>query len=124
MTDSIEHFFSTSTRGAKLVWCTAGKVLKVTQQARDANLKVIQDCKDLSIIRAMSGYCIIVTNEELMRGVDYRLKETQLLQDEDYDGIDLLIACPFSNSRAYQQGLARVGRYNEPCTRYILKDIE
>ena len=43
----------------------------------------------------MNGYCIIVTDDELMRGVDYRLKENQVLEDDD--GIDLLIACPFKN---------------------------
>ena len=69
----------------------------------------------------MSGRCLIVTDEYLMRGIDYRLKETQALDGKD--GIDLLVACPFSNERAYQQGLARVGRYNEPCTRFILKGV-
>ena len=57
-----------------------------------------------------------------MRGVDYRLKETEMTEEKD--GIDLLVAHPFSNTRAYQQGLARVGRYTEPCTRYILKGVE
>ena len=69
----------------------------------------------------MRGRCLIVTDEYLMRGIDYRLKEMQAFDGED--GIDLLVACPFSNERAYQQGLARVGRYNEPCTRYRIKGV-
>ena len=40
------------------------------------------------------------------------------------DGIDLLIAKQFRNERALHQGYARVGRYNEPCTRYsICKEL-
>ena len=96
----IEEFFAVAKRGAKLVFCCAGKVLKVTQQAGDRNYKVIQDCRDLSRIRDMHGHCLIVTDESLMRGVDYRLKE-EVLHDAT-DGIDLLVACSFSNSRAYQ----------------------
>ena len=67
----------------------------------------------------MRGRCLVVTEEYLMRGIDYRLKEAQAFEGKD--GIDLLVACHFSNERAYQQGLARVGRYNEPCTRYSIK---
>ena len=69
----------------------------------------------------MHGYCLIVTDENLMRGIDYRLKEAA--KHERDDGIDLLITCSFSNTRAYQQGLARVGRYNEPCSRFALKGV-
>ena len=57
----------------------------------------------------MDDCCFIVTDEKLMRGVDYRLKETG--DDSTTDGIDLLIASSFSNKRNYLQGLARVGRY-------------
>ena len=38
--------------------------------------------------------------------------------------VDLLVAGSFSNRRAYIQGLARVGRYNEPCSRYRLAGIQ
>ena len=57
-----------------------------------------------------------------MRGVDYRMGEKG--DTENNDGIDLLLAAPFSNERAFEQGLARVGRYTEPCTRYILSGID
>ena len=49
-----------------------------------------------------------------MRGVDYR---------SDPHGIDELIANQFPNQRAYLQGLGRVGRYNEPCERFILSGL-
>ena len=70
----------------------------------------------------MDGSCLIVTDESLMRGVDYRLKEQG--SSSKTDGIDLLVAGSFSNRRAYIQGLARVGRYNEPCSRYRLASIQ
>ena len=44
-----------------------------------------------------------------MRGVDYRCKA---------HGIDLLLARDFPNTRAYVQGLGRVGRYGERCDRF------
>ena len=55
--------------------------------------------------------CLIVTDLDLMRGVDYHTPEYKV-------GIDLLIARDFPSTRAYEQGLGRVGRYSEPCTRY------
>ena len=57
-----------------------------------------------------------------MRGVDYRIGEKG--DTKSNDGIDLLLAAPFSNERAFEQGLARVGRYTEPCTRYSLQGLE
>ena len=57
-----------------------------------------------------------------MRGVDYRIGEKG--DTKSNDGIDLLLAAPFSNERAFEQGLARVGRYTEPCTRYGLQGLE
>jgi hypothetical protein len=48
-----------------------------------------------------------------MRGFDYRAKTK---------GITLIIAAPFSNQRQALQGLNRVGRFGDPCKRYIAKD--
>ena len=119
---SIEEFFDIANRGAKLVWCMPGKILEVTQLARAKGFEVLTNYSVLPKTRDMGGHCFIVTDEDLMRGIDYRLQETGEKQGtEDEDGIDLLVTCPFSNTRAYQQGLARVGRYNEPCSRYGLK---
>ena len=70
----------------------------------------------------MDDSCLIVTDEKLMRGVDYRLRKQG--SEPESDGIDLLICASFSNKRAYIQGLARVGRYNEPCSRFKLIDVQ
>ena len=79
------------------------------------------DCEDLKTLRSIEGKCLIVTKEELMRGIDYRLKGTI---GRAADGIDLLIMRNFSSLRAVEQGLSRVGRYNEPCARYKLSKVE
>ena len=98
--DSFEAFFEQSNRCAKLVWCTPGKMLLTEEKATEAGFKVFRNCENLDYIRNMRGRCLIVTDEYLMRGIDYRLKETQAFDGKD--GIDLLVACPFSNERAYQ----------------------
>ena len=59
----------------------------------------------------------------MMRGTDYRISKITA-EKKSEDGIDLLIMKSFWNYRAYEQGVRRVGRYNEPCSRYILTDIE
>jgi hypothetical protein len=50
-----------------------------------------------------------------MRGVDYRAPLT---------GITLIVALPFRHEREAIQALARVGRYKEPCARYLLAGID
>lgn len=56
---------------------------------------------------------MVVTDPELMRGFDYRCKS----------GIDLLICRPFDHDRAYEQGIGRVGRYDEPSKLFIVPGI-
>lgn len=52
---------------------------------------------------------LIVTDEALMRGFDYRCNES---------GIALYIGRHLSTERARIQAFGRVGRYDEPCQRY------
>ena len=52
---------------------------------------------------------VVVTDELYMRGIDYRAPTL---------GLDLMIDATFSSDRAYAQGLARVGRFGDPCERY------
>ena len=118
--DSFEAFFETSTRCAKLVFANEEKHDKIEKLAQENGWQVGINTEDLRIIRNMKGWCIIVSKEWLMRGIDYRIgvdKGTKLGPD---DGIDLLVAKEFSNERALLQGYARVGRYTEPCTRYVM----
>lgn len=58
----------------------------------------------------------IVTNEKLMRGLDYRTTHGV--------GIDLLVAQNFTSKRAMIQGLNRVGRYGEPFSQFIYQNLK
>jgi hypothetical protein len=49
-----------------------------------------------------------------MRGFDYR---------SPTKGITLIIAASFDHQRQATQGFARVGRFGDPCKRFILKDV-
>jgi hypothetical protein len=50
-----------------------------------------------------------------MRGFDYR---SPLL------GLNLVIQKPFETHRHLQQGICRVGRYGERCTRLLVKGVQ
>ena len=58
---------------------------------------------------------LVVTESSLMRGLDYQTNEP--------DGIALLLAEPFASPRALKQALGRVGRFDEPCKRYMLESV-
>ena len=89
--------------------------------AEEKEFLPLVDCEDLSSLRSMEGKCLIVTREELMRGVDYRLASTT---GRAVDGIDLLVMRSFSSQCAVVQGLSRVGRYTEPSTRFKLSKVD
>lgn len=58
---------------------------------------------------------MIATNEESIRGVDFRAPST---------GIVLVCGLTFSHARNYMQAMGRVGRFDEEGTRIGLKDID
>jgi hypothetical protein len=58
---------------------------------------------------------LLVSLDFGMRGVDYRAPLT---------GITLIVALPFRHEREATQALARVGRYKEPCARYLLDGVD
>jgi hypothetical protein len=58
---------------------------------------------------------VVVADEAMMRGVDYR---------SDGRGLLLVVAKSFSTSRDAAQGLARVGRFGDNCARMVLKGVE
>ena len=59
------------------------------------------------------NYPVYLANEKYgMRGLDYRASSNK-------HGICLLVCSPFCNRVNYHQGLMRVGRYGDQCTRYI-----
>lgn len=63
--------------------------------AEEKYLTVYENTKDLNIIRNMKGHCLIVSEDWLMRGIDYRINVPEGATLDKTDGIDLLIAKPF-----------------------------
>ena len=58
---------------------------------------------------------VVVADEAMMRGVDYR---------SDGKGLLLVIAKSFSTTRDAAQGLARVGRFGDNCARTIVNGVD
>ena len=115
--ESYENFFRLTTGVAKLVYCDVDQLEAVTAKAKftqpDAIIK--ENVKDKSGLHENDARSvIIVTEERLMRGFDYRCTE----------GIALLMARGFSHERALMQGMGRVGRMDDLCERYKLASVE
>ena len=74
-------------------------------------LKTLDDIK----YRAEDGsYPLLVSVNFGMRGLDFRTLET---------GIALFICTSFEHQRDAIQGLNRVGRFGEQCTRYLVDGV-
>jgi hypothetical protein len=58
---------------------------------------------------------VVVADEAMMRGVDYR---------SDGKGLLLVVAKSFSTNRDAEQGLARVGRFGDNCARMLVTGVE
>ena len=98
---------------ARLIWCIEDTLAHFSNLATDLGYEVLHNHRDITNLRELTHqFCLIVTDIELMRGVDYHTPEFK-------SGIDLLIARDFPNTRAYTQGLGRVGRYGEACNRWV-----
>ena len=100
---------------ARLIYCKEDDFNNYEAIAKPKGYVVLKDCENFKELRKLTPYdCVLVSRLDLMRGVDYR---------SDPHGIDELIANQFPNKRAYVQGLGRVGRYNEPCGRFIITGL-
>ena len=73
------------------------------------------NCKDWKYLRSLEDETIIITDLELIRGVDYK--------SSDGKGLELLIAHTLPTKRALIQLIGRVGRYNEDCARFKLEGM-
>lgn len=78
----------------------------------------MKDCRDLKRLKQLTkDDVLLITENELTRGVDYRAAK-------DVKGISLLVMSESCNMRAYIQLLGRVGRFNEPCKRFLWFGLE
>lgn len=80
-------------------------------KAEQAGLTTRRNVDDLAIIRAMEpGTLFLVTQQQLMRGFDYRCPS----------GIALFIGARFDSDRGLKQAYGRVGRYDDDvCFRFL-----
>ena len=109
-TCSFEEFLTKHPDRAKLIFISNEEVNSYQEQAKQHGLDCIVNCSDLEIIRKLAKHhCLVVTDELLMRGVDYRSKQ----------GIDLFIGRTAMNERSYLQCLGRVARCTDVGDRFI-----
>ena len=80
--------------------------------ARGQRLSVHQAFKDADY-RSLQAKPVHLIKFEHARGLDFNAEH----------GISLLIAAPLPHERALQQLMGRVGRYGQPCTRFILAGL-
>ena len=92
---------------ARLIYCHVDSIPYFRKLAEDMWFYTcLVNHNDFKQLRKLTkDTCVIVSDVDKMRGVDYRAN--------DGSGIDLLICTDFPHTRAYQQGLGRVGRYGE-----------
>ena len=78
----------------------------------------LTNCKDLTRLRQLKNDdVVLITDPELSRGIDYRAAEGTV-------GIALLVMSSVQSQRAFIQLLGRVGRYREPCKRFLWNELD
>ena len=108
---SLEEFLSKAALYAKLIFNTDSS-LPSTIEVTETDCRVLARLKQLT-----SADTFVITDPELTRGVDYRAATGTL-------GIALLVMSSSQSERAYVQLLGRVGRYKEPCLRFVWSELD
>ena len=97
---------------AMLVYVEGEQVECLRAQASALGFRCrVNDDDTTSLRRTKNGDCLIVTEQRLMRGFDYR--------SHDHAGIGLFIGKLLDSRRAYIQCCGRVGRQSDLCHRFI-----
>ena len=110
---SLRHFFEVTKGMPKVLFLDPEDAKWDPKVIEERKLDTIQDSEELEHYENItSNTCFLQTEEDLMRGVDYRTKVPQ--------GIALLLMRPLSSIRAYRQALGRVGRYGSKCYRAVI----
>lgn len=107
-TEKIEavKFFERAASYAKLIYDVEGHL--------PSNIKPTEmNCENLGRLKQLTKQdVLLISDPKLARGVDYRAAEGTT-------GIALLVMSECESERAYVQLLGRVGRYKEPCLRFV-----
>ena len=111
------QYFNLSLGMARIIYCDHSQLEEVRQLASECSPGIVQKLnpttrEDLHDNDETS--LIIVTEERLMRGFDYRAY---------YTGFALLIAKELDCYRSYLQALGRAGRIGEPAKKFKLDAV-
>ena len=107
----MKKFFSETHGYARLIYCLDKQLLQTTVRTTQT------DCRNLGRLKQLSKDDIFaITDPNLARGVDYRAAEGTI-------GIALLVMSACESERAYVQLLGRVGRYKDPCRRFVWSNL-
>ena len=118
-------FFTNSRDRPLLVFCDKIRESEIIQIARkncsahvalnDLPREILTNCRDMATLRALTRQVLIISDLELVRGVDYK--------SVDERGLELLITSSLPSKRELKQLKGRVGRYGEVCARYYLDSL-
>ena len=110
---TIDQFLQRSNGYAKIIYNTDALY------ALPSNLTITErNCRDKDRLRSLSKDDVLLITEPILKiGIDYRASEGTT-------GIALLVMSSVSSERAYIQLLGRVGRYYEPCKRFLWSELE
>lgn len=112
---TVADFLEGQSGAAKLIYADLTRSLQLELDTRE--LGYAHNETDTSKLRKMvPNTVLVVSDSALMRGFDYRALDPQV-------GISLLIAKPLSCQRTLQQAYGRVGRYGQPCRRFLLSGV-
>ena len=131
LVDDVEDFLKKSKGYGAIIWTDDEKsdeimaAVSIRETRREKPRKIREDPTEPEFYRAMEDKLAILTDERGVRGLDFKLSQ-EFKDSEVYDpdrGIDLLLAAPLPNKRAYDQAGGRVGRFSERAGYYVLKSI-
>ena len=121
----LPSFFTNSRDRPLLIFCSKSKESEIIQIARencsahvalnDLPREILTNCRDMTTLRALTRQVLIISDLELVRGVDYR--------SVDERGLELLITRSLPSKRELKQLKGRVGRCGEVCARYYLNSL-
>lgn len=109
---SVQKFFKQSAGFARLIYDTDDRL------ESPPTAVTLTDCKDLERLKMLTSQdVVLITDATLARGVDYRAAD-------GIKGLALLVMSSSQSERAYIQLLGRVGRYREPCLRFVWDELD
>jgi len=121
LADEGNDFFSTLVnryrRGQPvLIYCLPSHMERLRENVAELiELELVEDHSDLQELdkkEADGGFKVFATaSEKSMRGLDFRAPKAKMM---------LVVAAPFSTPRDFNQGMSRVGRFGDKCTRVKL----